>query len=259
MKMLQLKGKNYRLNIANVKYSTLLLTIMLSLNAFSATVSLSVKQTIENGLNKGPNKLPIKAVFTTPVPNLFKVTTTDNKTFYSTANGQFVISGEMYEVTSSDVISLAERSSRQQRIKQINRINDSDTIIYPAIGNKRYRLTIFTDVDCPYCAKLHAEISTLNQKGIEVVYMAFPRAGINSPSFEKIASVWCSNNPKDNMALAQLGKLIEVDDCDDTAIKQQFTLGNNLGIQGTPSIIFENGKLLSGYYSANELLAIISP
>jgi thiol:disulfide interchange protein DsbC len=238
--------------------SITLLSLALSMGASASTVAQNIMDKIQQGLNEGPSRITVHNVETTPIAGVYKVTTEDNKSFYSSANGQFIISGKMFEVDSGQVTEIGEIKARSKRIKLVKEVQDKDTIIYPAQGTKKHRLTVFTDVDCPYCAKLHKEIPSLNNMGVELVYLAFPRAGIDSPSFSKIASVWCSSDPKVYLEKTQRGEFVKLLDCDDSVIKNQFILGNKLSIQGTPSIVFEDGRIFSGYHSASELKKLLA-
>ena len=112
---------------------------------------------------------------------------------------------------------------------------------------------VFTDVDCYYCQKLHQEVPALEALGIEVRYLAYPRAGIGSDSYQKIASAWCADDPQDSLTILKAGGDIPSNVCEDNPIAQQFALGSDLGVKGTPALITEAGVLLPGYMPADKL------
>jgi len=115
---------------------------------------------------------------------------------------------------------------------------------------------VFTDIDCGYCRKLHGEIDQFNAKGITVRYLAFPRSGIGAPSYNKAVSVWCDKDPQAAMTRAKNGETLPKADCDNP-VKEQYELGQLIGVQGTPAIIMEDGALLPGYVPAAKLAAAL--
>ena len=117
---------------------------------------------------------------------------------------------------------------------------------------KKTAITVFTDIDCGYCRKLHQEVPELNRLGIEVRYLAYPRAGLESESYDKIVSAWCADDQRLALTRAKTGKKIESRDCKNP-VAQHFALGGAVGVTGTPSIIFEDGRLLPGYLPAERL------
>ena len=138
---------------------------------------------------------------------------------------------------------------------QLNAMDESKMIVYPA-ENEKTKVTVFTDIDCPYCVKLHREMADYNAEGITIRYMAFPRAGIGSPSYKKTVNVWCSDNPAQAMSDAKEKKTIPDKTCDNP-VAQQYQLGQALGVNGTPSMFLENGSSLPGYVPAKNLAAQI--
>jgi len=125
-------------------------------------------------------------------------------------------------------------------------------IVYKA-ENEKAHITVFTDVDCVYCRMLHKEVSQLNDFGVTVRYLAYPRSGIGSESYQKMVSVWCSDDPKEWLSEAKLGKKIPENKCVNP-VADQFSLGNEVGVRGTPSIVLGDGTFVPGYLPAVELV-----
>ena len=125
-------------------------------------------------------------------------------------------------------------------------------IIFPAVGESRATLTVFTDVDCPYCRQLHGEIEALNGYGITVRYLAFPRTGLNTDIHAKMISTWCAADRKAMFTVAKRGGEVPAADCENP-VAEQFLLGQELGVTGTPALVFEDGTLLPGYIPADTL------
>lgn len=178
-----------------------------------------------------------------------------DRVFYFTADGKYLIQG--------DVLSLESRENLTQRrelgIKSdiLSRQNPEDLIIF-APEKTDYMLTVFTDVDCAYCRKLHEEIDEYNKLGIGIRYMAFPRAGVESESAKKLVEVWCANDPQQAMTDAKAER--EVKDgkvCEDNPVIAQFETGQRLGVEGTPALFLENGQMLPGYVPPKRLREIL--
>ena len=115
-------------------------------------------------------------------------------------------------------------------------------------------MIIFTDVDCGYCRKFHNEINDFNDLGITVNYVAFPRSGLASDSYNKIVTAWCSTAPKDTLTKMKEGLDVQLSMCQNHPVEKHFLLGQKIGITGTPAIIKSNGELLPGYLPPEELL-----
>jgi thiol:disulfide interchange protein DsbC len=113
---------------------------------------------------------------------------------------------------------------------------------------------VFTDVDCGYCRKFHGEIDDFNAQGITVKYVAFPRSGLESESYDKIVGAWCSTNPKETLTALKQGLDPDLSLCQDHPVEEHFMLGQKIGITGTPAIISSSGDLLPGYLPPMELL-----
>jgi thiol:disulfide interchange protein DsbC len=172
---------------------------------------------------------------------------------YLTADGKYFIDGNVYDMKSRDNLTEALRS--HARVALINAVPESEMVIF-APANPKYTVTVFTDVDCAYCRKLHSEIAELNRLGIRVRYVFFPRSGPGTESWKKAEVVWCSPNRNDALTRAKAGAALDMNrTCSPTPVKREYELGQSLGIRGTPAIITENGDFISGYMPPRELLA----
>jgi thiol:disulfide interchange protein DsbC len=121
-------------------------------------------------------------------------------------------------------------------------VNGRDMVVFGP-EDAKYTVDVFTDIDCPYCVRLHNQMAEYNRLGIRIRYLAFPRAGISSSSYDKWVSVWCSDDRQTAMGDAKNGKRIPAKKCD-SPVKQQFALGRAVGVRGTPSLILENVYIL---------------
>lgn len=187
-----------------------------------------------------------------PVTGLLEVSS-NGLTGYLTPDGRYFIRGDIFEVaTRVNVTQLR----RQEQIKvDLAALDEKDMIVFSP-AQPKYTVTVFTDVDCGYCRKLHTEIAKLNEMGIKVRYLAYPRSGPNTESWTAMESVWCSKDPKDALTRAKLGEKIDAK-CDHTPVDSQYKLGGKLGIGGTPAMFAEDGRQLGGYIPPQQLLGLL--
>jgi thiol:disulfide interchange protein DsbC len=172
---------------------------------------------------------------------------------YLTADGKYFIDGNVYDMKSRD--NLTEALRAHARVALINAVPESEMVIFSP-ANPKYTITVFTDLDCAYCRKLHSEIAELNRLGIRVRYVFFPRTGPGTESWRKAEVVWCSPNRNDALTRAKAGAALDMNHtCSPTPVKREYELGQSLGVRGTPAIVTENGDFISGYMPPRELLA----
>jgi thiol:disulfide interchange protein DsbC len=172
---------------------------------------------------------------------------------YLSADGRYMFRGSLFDLEQRQ--DLTEAASNQARMEILEKLDEQQMIVFSP-KRPKHTVTVFTDIDCPYCRKLHAEIDQYLQEGIEVRYLAFPRAGVGSPSFEKAVDVWCADDPNAALTHAKRGEPVSDKTCDNP-IKEQMELGQMLGVSGTPAIVLENGEMIPGYQSAKALSAML--
>ena len=139
---------------------------------------------------------------------LYQVQSNNGETIYATKDGQYLMTGDLLKVTDQGIANVTEAARAEARKAALTEFGDESAISFPA-KNEKAVVSVFTDIDCPYCRKLHAEVSQLNDYGITVKYYAFPRSGPNTASFRKYESVWCSEDPQAAMTAAKAGESIE--------------------------------------------------
>lgn len=198
--------------------------------------------------------LPIQSVTASPVKGLVAVNLADGSTFYGTHDGRYLFSGDLFELGATDLINLTEANRAVGRKTLLAQVASKDTVTFSPVSKPKAAVYVFTDVDCGYCRKLHQEVPALNAKGIEVHYLAYPRAGVGSPSYDKIVSAWCAADRQTALTELKAGKNIKAQTCANP-VEDQYALGRQMGISGTPAIVFEDGTLLPGYMPADELAA----
>lgn len=187
------------------------------------------------------------------IPGLYEVVL-GAQIIYLSEDGRFVVQGQIVDlVTSSNV---TEKKLSELRLSAIEALGEEHMVIFAPEQPAKHTVSIFTDVDCGYCRKLHGEMSSYLEQGIRIRYLAFPRAGINSESYDKAVSAWCSEDPQDAITRLKLGETIEQKTCDNP-VADEYNLGIQLGVQGTPSIITETGEMIPGYVPAERLVQML--
>lgn len=200
-------------------------------------------------------KLDMKqvSVNASPIPNVYEAVI-GSEVVYISADGKYVLIGDLREASTG--VNLTENKRGQLRQTALANVKEEDMIIFPAKNNPLYTISVFTDVDCPYCAKLHKEVPKLNEMGVSVRYLAFPRAGIGSESYHKMVSVWCAQDRQKAMTDVKAGLDAKPTQCDNP-VEAQFELGRLVGVAGTPAIVLQSGEILPGYMPAEKLVAYL--
>lgn len=189
----------------------------------------------------------------TPVKGLYQVTV-DTQVVYMSADGQYLLSGSFIELATRQNLTELAQSAAYKKI--MVEFDPKGMIVYPAKGKQKHQVTIFTDIDCPYCVKLHHEVPKLNEAGVSVRYMSYPRSGLNTPSYQKAVSVWCSENQTQALDDAMNKVNVPAKVCS-SPIPKHMEQVQRLGVNGTPAILLDSGDLLPGYIPANELVKLL--
>lgn len=185
------------------------------------------------------------------IPNLYQVMY-GTEVVYVSSDGKYFLVGDLINMeTRENMSDVAKQSIRKGILDR----QDNKPVVFKA-KDEKHVLTVFTDIDCPYCTKLHREVPALNAKGITIEYLVFPRAGLKSASFDKAVSMWCADDNKQSMTDAKERKPIATKTCDNP-IEAQYNLGGEVGVTGTPALITSKGKLIPGYMPADRLAAML--
>ncbi len=189
------------------------------------------------------------SVLPASVPGLYEVVVGPHVVYVS-ADGRHMMRGDIIDLASRD--NLTEGRRRGARLAAIARIDEKDMIVFgPA--DAKHTVTVFTDIDCGYCRKLHSQMADYNAAGVRVRYLAFPRAGVPSGVYDRMVSVWCADDPRQAMTAAKSGGRVDEKSCDN-AVASEYQLGRVLGVSGTPTIILEDGTVVPGYVPPADLV-----
>lgn len=197
--------------------------------------------------------ITVQQVTPSPIAGLFEVRM-GPQVAYVSADGNFLVQGDIYDLRNERNLTEARRSG--VRLDAMDDLGESSMVIF-APAKYDHTISVFTDVDCGYCRKLHRQIEDYNARGIRVRYLFFPRSGPNTASWEKAEAVWCSDDRNDALTRAKRGEAVSAAPCAPTPVAQQFELGRQFGIQGTPAIITDTGELIGGYVPPDELAAYL--
>ena len=252
-------GKDF-LMLSIVKKVVLLIVIFAWAQVFADdTVLPETASRIQQSIQQARPDLQIGDVSTTPISGIYKVVVNNNQFLYASEDGKYLIVGDIYEVRPGYLSEVQDPQEKTRRREQLAAVPDEEFLIFPAEGEvKKAVVYVFTDIDCGFCRKLHlGTVPGLNKAGVEVRYLAFPRAGLDSESFRKIATAWCAEDRREALTLLKKGESLKENVCADNPIAKQYQMGVDIGVRGTPALVLADGSLLPGYRTAEELLAIL--
>jgi len=138
------------------------------------------------------------------------------------------------------------------RVEIVGALGESSMVVFAPQAAK-HTVTVFTDVDCGYCQRMHRQMADYNRLGITIRYTAFPRAGVGSDTYDRMVSVWCASDQQAAMTDAKAGRAVEAARCDNP-VSAHYEAGRAIGVRGTPSIVPESGEMIPGYVEPQELL-----
>ena len=175
---------------------------------------------------------------------------------YISGDGRYLLQGDLIDLT--EQVNLSEKDRNSARAKMMSAVADDATIVFSP-DEVKHSVAIFTDIDCTFCRRLHNQIEEYMDEGIEVRYFLYPRNGPTSPSWAKAEQVWCSDDRNEALTLAKLEKEFQTRECDSSIVSTHYSMGQDVGLRGTPAIVLEDGTLFSGYLPPKQLSeAIVS-
>jgi thiol:disulfide interchange protein DsbC len=189
-----------------------------------------------------------------PIPGVYQFVQ-GAEVSYLTADGKYYLDGNVYDMATR--ANLTEVLRSRARVALISAVPETEMLIFSP-KNPLYTITVFTDVDCQYCRKLHSDMAELNKLGVRVRYLFYPRTGPNTESWRKAEVVWCSADRNDTLTFAKTGGQLDMNKtCGPTPVAREYALGQSLGVRGTPAIVTESGDFINGYMPPRDLLQAI--
>lgn len=242
-----------------MRFSMMLALLVMGSSALAADIPSAVTQSAKQVLGENVR------VSTTPINGLYEAAG-GGDILYISQDGRYVVAGSIYDLTpgpNTGPKNLTQERRAQLREEQnpmrqkaMNSVKDRDTVVFAPEKETLYTVNVFTDVDCGYCVKLHQEVPELNKGGVKVRYLAFPRAGVGSETYKTMQSVWCAKDQQQAMTDAKARRKIEEVTCKNP-IEDQYKLGQQIGVTGTPAMILSDGQLLPGYLPADKLIKLL--
>lgn len=211
-----------------------------------------LEKQIREGLAVLAPDVEINRIRSTPVDGLYEVVV-GTEVLYMTADGRHILRGELIDLQEKKNVTQETRTQLRRHL--LTEMPEEDMIRF-SDGKVEHVIYVFTDIDCGYCRKLHQDVPYLTEHGIEVRYLAYPREGQDSETYQEMEAVWCSADRKAALTNAKSGKSVKAAACE-SPVAAQYKAGQAMGIRGTPAIFLENGQDLPGYVPPKKLVSII--
>lgn len=195
----------------------------------------------------------IDSINASEIPGLYEVTV-GASVFYASEDGKYLLQGQLFDAAAKK--NITESKLAGVRKSALDKMGEANMVIFKADAGKHV-VSVFTDIDCGYCRKLHSEIDQYLAQGISVRYLFFPRAGVGSDSYKKAVSVWCAKDQQKALTAAKKGEALDSKTCDNP-VDKHMALGESFRMSGTPMIVTAKGNVLPGYVPAAQLAKILS-
>lgn len=171
---------------------------------------------------------------------------------YVSGDGRYLLQGDLIDL--DEQVNLSEVARSDSRRELMGSVAADDVITFSP-ADVKYTVSVFTDIECSYCRRLHSQINEYLAQGIEVRYLLYPRNGPASRSWNTSEEVWCSTDRQNALTMAKLDRKFETHTCDASMVQDHFQIGQNVGLTGTPAIVLGDGSLISGYVPPDQLRA----
>jgi thiol:disulfide interchange protein DsbC len=241
-----------------------LLGLVSAILVYAQSVEETIETNILDGLRNARPDLEFGEPVPAPVEGYYEVSISGAQTIYVSEDGKHFFSGELYFSEPGRFVNATEMERTKHRLEMMGSLKEEDMIIYKPDGETKAVMTVFTDVTCGFCRKLHKQMAEMNDLGIEVHYLAYPRSGIErdgsyTREFEETVKAWCVpvGDRAEVLTALKAGQEVNAEVCDDSPVEEQYQLGRTFGVTGTPAIILPDGSLLPGYRSPEEYARIL--
>lgn len=216
----------------------------------------AAKANIQKNLMAKLPQIGIVSIEPTAINNIYQMELNSGEILHVTADGAHFFSGDLLEVQLGGVNNVTEAWRGKKRVAALGGLKDEDLVVFQARGEEKGEVLVFTDSSCGYCQKFHAEVPALNQQGVTVKYISWPRYGLDSPAGQTMTNVWCSEDKNSAMTRAKNRQEVEkpTGECNMQRLNDQIALGHELGVRGTPALFLPDGRKVGGYRTAAELV-----
>ncbi len=232
---------------------TLALMAALLMGAAGASADSALEQRLTAAVARVLPGVAVTAIGPGPIAGIYEVMLGPS-VLYISEDGQFIFKGDVFDLKTLDNVTALRRGAA--RMEAFAEIGADSMIEFAPAGEVERTIYIFTDIDCGYCRKMHLEVGELNAAGIAVRYLAYPRTGIAGESYDKAVAVWCSKDRREALTASKAGKTLRVATCPNP-VKEQYRLGEAMGVRGTPAVYSDTGESIGGYVPARELIRML--
>lgn len=246
-------------------------TIMIGLLGTLVWASASVAQESEKTpeavilerLKEARGDIPFGEVSPSPIDGLYQVRIPGGQVLYVSPEGDKIIVGDLLAVGPNGFTPVEDPKLVERREQALEELDGTEAISFKPEGETKAVVYVFTDVDCGYCRKLHSQLDGYQENGetqpgyldlgIEIRYLAYPRAGVPSGSSDKMVSAWCAKDQQKAIDRLKNLQSIEPQQCENNPVAAHFQLGGEVGVRGTPALLLPDGRLVSGYQPPAQL------
>lgn len=230
----------------------LFLALFVTGSALSPALATAPDDAFKEKIGRALPNATVHAVRPASIPGFYEVEV-ENQLVYVSTDGKYMLLGDMIDLGTRTNMTETWREKTAARL--LDEVGEKQMIVMGPAKPKR-TITVFTDVDCPYCVKLHREVPELTKNGVKVRYLLFPRGGAGSDTYRRSVAVWCASDRVKAVGIAKERGNLEMKTCANP-VDEHYKLGERLGVGGTPTIYLDDGKKLGGYVPAGQLLAIL--
>lgn len=223
-----------------------------SSEAWAKTLKANLASTLAAATNANIDIVTVKQ---TPFDGLIEVELSTGERLFTDRKGEYLVTGDLFKAESDGLVNLSAIARQQDIAQWIAAVPESEMVIFEPTTT-RATITVFTDVDCAYCRRLHGDLEQNLAQGIRIRYVAYPRGGEASEAYPKMINVWCSDDRNKSLTQAKHGQNIPARDCE-TPVLKHYNLGNKIGISGTPAIVLQDGTVIPGYLEPAQLAATV--
>tara|TARA_R110000851_G_scaffold329850_1_gene502103 strand:- start:5207 stop:5956 length:750 start_codon:yes stop_codon:yes gene_type:complete len=236
-----------------------IMNVLLIALAIPSIATADLRERVEGALAVTNPNLSVEGITDSPVEGVKEIKLSNGDFLYGSPGSDHLFSGRLLSFTGDSLVDLTEERKREDRAEMLQGLSPGTTITFAANGQEKHEVFVFTDVSCPYCKKFQDHMAEMNDRGITVHYLALPRSGIDTDVANTMARIWCVEDPQTAIDNAFAGKPLsqEVMPCR-PPVADQYTMAQNLGVNGTPSVFSEDGRNLGGYMTPDELITAIA-
>jgi len=233
-----------------LRAGTLLAAVLLFFAVPATAEEVSVElQKVRDTVAERFAEISPEEIFESPIPGWYTIRK-GAIVAYISGDGRYLLQGDLIDL--QEDTNLSEQSRNDARVVMMSAVPNDQLIVFSP-ENVQHTVSVFTDIDCTFCRRLHSQIDEYMEQGIEVRYFLYPRNGPTSPSWAKAENVWCADNRNEALTLAKLDQEYPTRTCDASIVSKHYLIGQDVGLRGTPAIVLDDGTLFSGYMPADQL------